>query len=68
MAVTTVERDGAEEDEALERATGDRDHFGVFRRTAHEYRAKEVFRVAAILARKKNVNQRRDDGARVQTK
>jgi len=46
------EGNGTEGDEALERAKGDRDHFGVFRRAAHEYRAKEVFRVPAILPSK----------------
>ena len=48
--------DGAEGDEALERAECDRDHFGVFRRAAHEYKAKEIFRVLAILPGKKNVS------------
>jgi len=46
------EGDGTEGDEALERAERDRDHFGVFRRAAHEYRVKEVFRVPAILPSK----------------
>jgi len=50
------EGDGAEGDEALERAECDRDHFGVFRRAAHEYRAKEIFCVPAILPGKKNVS------------
>ena len=50
------EGDGAEGDEALERAAGDRDRFGTFCGAAHEYRV-EVFRVAAILPSKKNVSQ-----------
>ena len=65
------ERDGAEGNEPSKRAEGDRDHFGVFRRVADEYRAKEVFRVPAILLSNKNVSPSagwRDHDARVQTK
>ena len=51
------EGDGAEGDEALERAEGDRDHFGIFCRAAHEYRTEEVFRVPAILSSKENVSR-----------
>ena len=50
------EGDGAEGDEALERAECDRDHFGGFRRAAHEYRAKEVFHAPAIFPSKKSVS------------
>jgi hypothetical protein len=42
------ERDGAQGDEALERTEGNRDHLGIFRCTAHEDGAKEVFCMPAI--------------------
>lgn len=42
------ERDGAEGDEALERAEGNRDHLYIFGCTTHENRAKEVFCVPPI--------------------
>jgi hypothetical protein len=47
------ERDGSEGDEALKRAEGDGDHFGVFRRAAHKDGAKEVFGMPAICSNKR---------------
>ena len=52
------EGDGAEGDEALEGAEGDGDHFGVFRRAAHEDGAKEFFRMPAICGERASVSRR----------